>query len=700
MSSVIEISCSEASSSGLSEKKALYICSPSDPNGVFRDTEDLFQQRVIALRNSGFEVDIQRDLDTIEKVANYIAKNYPEGLDYLYFRMHGSSEVGELSELPDGRITTDLTGEAQEGVERICLAVKRGGVLITESCENGKDGSSNLLLYLAKLCHPEVAVIGSRVSNFEVQFHPELPRYHRCVSNGVDQTRMYYQTSSGNVVEISTELFDALYELMGMGPDAMDLCFRLLGEQDISESDEAIGNARELICRNGKDFEVFKEKLRKISIGRDNLSAEWQGYLDHFQKIAKDSLKHPHDLSKLRIDFIDHCGDVEVNYFENEERLGIPSGERPGGSIENAYKFLLGMAVLDRYQSIFSLIDDGDHSATSISARCIFALSGLAIHTTRPSASIRQIMGEYIATVKQSFAEAKTQRMLFHWVDSLIGSSDPCVQAKINGLCEFIAGLWDTDSDMYDEEGDLLDAIADGDIDEIKNFRESLFMKTLTENAFKPEELSELLSEMFNYFRDASEAHQSMTGTNDFRDPILEKRIMALLACHPPTMEFVQQTLLDAFQSDDAAITRCILLLGEIPQDKFDGILRTAVTGNYPKILESVLLFPQAEQVPEMEWRRLAGVAYISGKPDILRILLNRYPFSADQLKAIEKMPCRTMTFAHVQGKALLSAAINKLASDEFLRWVSERINEPQGSASGKEPEQKRRKLEDGEDCV
>ena len=199
MNSVIEISCLEDPSiSCLPGKRALYICSPSDPNGVFRDTEHLFQQRVGALRNSGFEVDIQRNLDTIEKVANYIAQNYPEGLDYLYFRMHGSSEVGELSELPDGRITTELTGDAQERVERICRSVKQGGVLITESCENGKDGSRNLLLYLAALCRPEVAVIGSRVSNFEVQFHPELPRHHRCVSNGVDQTRMYYQSSSGN----------------------------------------------------------------------------------------------------------------------------------------------------------------------------------------------------------------------------------------------------------------------------------------------------------------------------------------------------------------------------------------------------------------------------------------------------------------------------------------------------------------------
>ncbi len=253
---------------------------------------------------------------------------------------------------------------------------------------------------------------------------------------------------------------------------------------------------------------------------------------------------------------------------------------------------------------------------------------------------------------------------------------------------------------MYDEEGDLLDAIVDGDIEEIKNCRESLFMKALAENTFESDELSELLSEMFNYFREASEAHESITGTNDFRDPILEKRIAALLVCHPITAEFIQQACFDAFKSDDASTLRCILLVVGVTQENFDNIVRIAATKNYPKILECVLSFPQAEQVPEMHWRNLAGIAYVAGRPNILRIFLNRYPFSEDQLKAIEKMPCRTMTFAHVQGKALLSAAINKLASDEFLRWVSERINEPQGSASGKEPEQKRRKLEDGEDCV
>ncbi len=420
---------SSSSSSSLGQS-ALYLCAKEDNNGVFRRTKKGFEDRIATAASSGLGSDCLVS-ESILAVESYIKNNYPNGLSRLYIRAHGDQTKGRgfsltLKSTADGGvISLSTSGKQLKTLKRICQAVQPGGTLIVEGCYSGL-GKNNLLKFLAGLCNPDVLVVGSKGSAFEVGFDPILNMHTRFtdVMTKKDLTRVYY-TKSGKAQNIPIDQFNILWDFLRnkIAPDdsktlqmAYRLCYQLLGERNNLEALVKIREEnKDLIASLLQDPEDVRTDFKAMTFSKKDASPVWQEMLRELENAS---------------DVFNHHGEKEFPITPESKRGLIATSK--GVSFHNhstryiaAYQFLLGCAAIEKHKTIGILYDNGDkRTIENPGAMIMHSVSDQTIHTDE--LSLTEILSKEFPRFKESYLLAKKHRseepgLVKEWLTKIIG---------------------------------------------------------------------------------------------------------------------------------------------------------------------------------------------------------------------------------------------------------------------------------------
>ena len=406
---------------------ALIFTAVDDPNSVFKNTRENLNQRMRVLRGGSLEVTHLEGCKSFEELAQCVDSRGSAPMYMQLWRGHGNWDHFLLSEGLNGRASLESDESMQQFLKKICGAIQNNGILVTESCWNGL-GKENFSKYLTGFCNAGVVVIGSKTGEPEVETAPGLPRYQRFhYSDGKDATRIYYKTESGTVQNISSQGFAILWNFLGGSPETFDLCYPLLGERNdpvvyarIQEENQKV------LAPFVEERKAIKDRMKTLKIIRPDVGPVWQEMLEFVEKCPRFS-----SLSKMReepIPFAMRHADLSV------EESSIRWMKKHLPPEEIAYFFVLGMAALQQYKSIFQLCNTPDEQSQQFVSEAIYALSGLPIHA-KDSLSTFQRLELAIHSVKESYQLAKRTHSIERWFHIFV--DDVCVDAVINELQTF-----------------------------------------------------------------------------------------------------------------------------------------------------------------------------------------------------------------------------------------------------------------------
>lgn len=431
---------------------ALYISSPEDTVGAFRDTESQFLARVETAALSGLAVDT-KVFRTLDEVVEYLQATYPGGVDQLHFRGHGSSKACTLTSVDGGVVSTELDGDHQAVLEKICKNVRPGGILATESCNNGL-GKDNLLKHLATLVRPGVFVLGSRISEFSIEFARDLPKHIRYVGSEGDESRCYFKSSEGKVHHVSLVEVKALWEFFTSKPEEAiaklqfgpksalfatpseiyDFCCEAVGLSRFPSELEKFKLEQQALIKS-LSHEV-EPKLRNIHLQKEDVTIIWREMLDALEELHNSGEPFAYSgPTTLALAPRLESHELKVDGKGTFHNLFIPDN-----TYVKVYLFLLGCAYVDLHKTLFMLLDNGERiTATSDnpSARMIYALSNLAIHPSRHETLTETVLGRVHRQIKESFQLAKQHDRIKEWFESIASTEDPCFDAHMEKISEF-----------------------------------------------------------------------------------------------------------------------------------------------------------------------------------------------------------------------------------------------------------------------
>lgn len=406
---------------------ALIASCSQDPNSIFTDTREDLNQRITILLNDGLEVRELEKCPSFKELAQRI-----DGLSDFYMQMwrgHGSKDSFCFSQELNGVATLTADETMQALLKKICSKIKKDGILITESCFNGL-GKNNFSEYLTGLCNAGVVVIGSKTDRSRIQIAPGLPRYQRFYDqHGKDATRIYFKTELGKVQNISSEEFNILWGFLRSSPEAVDLCYRLLGERNDPEVYAKIrAENQELLARFLGDHQAFKERMKTERVTRVDVGSLWQEMFKSVEGCSRFS-----SISTMREEPVPFkLRHVDLDIDENNTLTWV--NKKQLSDEEKAYFFLLGVAALQKYKSVFQLHDNRDERSNRFLSEAIYAFSGLSLHA-KDSLTPFQRMQIAIQTVKSSYELAKNKNIIDKWFNIFV--HDICVDAIINKLNAF-----------------------------------------------------------------------------------------------------------------------------------------------------------------------------------------------------------------------------------------------------------------------
>ncbi|MBS0651268.1 MAG: hypothetical protein JSR93_08900 [Verrucomicrobia bacterium] len=417
---------------------ALYITSPEDKVGAFTDTEAQFLARVETAARNGLTVDT-KVFKTLAEIAEYLQSTYTNGVDQLHFRGHGTPTKCILTSVDGGVVSSELTGDHQADLESICKSVRTGGILATESCNNGL-GKDNLLKFLAGLVRPGVFVLGSRSSEFSIEFAQDLPKHIRYIGSKADESRCYFKSSEGKVHHVNLPEVDALWHLFRSDMSEFsiqkvyDFCSEAVAlSRAPSEIEKFKGEHQELIITLYHEVEAM---LRTIPLQKGDAPALWIEMLDDLEKLhASDPAFAYEGPTEL----------ILAPRLESHELLVDGKGtfhnlHIPDNTYVKIYLFLLGCAYVDKYKTLFMMLDNGERiTATSDnpSIRLIYALSNLAIHPNRYSTLSETVLGRVHRQIKECYQLAKQHGRIKEWFEAIGSTEDPCFDAYMEKISEF-----------------------------------------------------------------------------------------------------------------------------------------------------------------------------------------------------------------------------------------------------------------------
>ena len=418
-------------------KLALIFTAADDHNSAFRDTQGNLNQRIKVLRKDDLEVSHLEGCKSFEELAQYVDSRCSKAPIYMQlWRGHGGPDKFELSEGLNGKATLQSDESMQQFLKKICGAIQRNGILVTESCWNGS-GKENFSKYLTGFCNAGVVVIGSKTNTPEVEILPGLPRYQRFRNDGKDATRIYYKTESGTVQNISSLEFTILWNFLGCSSQTFDLCYSLLGERNdpvvyarIQEENQ------EVLAPFVNSREAIKDRMKRLNITRADVGPIWQEMLESVEKCPSFSSlskmrEEPIPLAMRQVD-LEIEEKVNIETQEKEEILHWEKKNLP--SEEIAYFFLLGMAALQQHKSIFQLCSNPDEESQRFVSAAVYALSGLPIHA-KDSFSAFQRLEIAIHSIKESYQLAKRTNTIEQWFSIFV--DEVCTEAVINSLQAF-----------------------------------------------------------------------------------------------------------------------------------------------------------------------------------------------------------------------------------------------------------------------
>ncbi|MBS0605364.1 MAG: leucine-rich repeat domain-containing protein [Parachlamydiales bacterium] len=429
---------SASQSEGSQAPVALYITSPEDKVGAFTGTEAQFLARVETAARNGLTVDT-KVFQTLAEIAEYLQSAYPDGVDQLHFRGHGTPTKCTLTSADGGVVSSELTGDHQADLESICKSVRPGGILATESCNNGL-GKDNLLKFLARHVQPGVFVQGSRSSEFSIECAHDLPNRIRYIGSKGDESRCYFKSSEGKVHHVCLPEVDALWNFFSSiksnfsEKEGYDFCSNAVGlSRAPSEIEKFKGKHQELIKSLYHEFEAM---LRTISLQKGEAPAIWTEMLDDLEKLhASDQVFTYEGPSEL----------ILAPRLESHELLVDGKGtfhnlHIPDNTYVKIYLFLLGCAYVDKYKTLFMMLDNGERiTATSDnpSIRLIYALSNLAIHPNQYATLTETVLGRVHRQIKECYQLAKQHGRIQEWFEAIGSTEDPCFDAYMEKISEF-----------------------------------------------------------------------------------------------------------------------------------------------------------------------------------------------------------------------------------------------------------------------
>lgn len=413
-------------------KSIVILSSKEDENHAFLNTEEGFKKRCEILQNADFNVEHVSNCEEFPQFAQHLEKLHPNGVFQQIWRGHGNEKCFVLSKKTYGIASIDSDESLVQSIRTICRSIQKGGYLITESCCNGK-WSDNFLKYLASFCQPGVVLIGSRNDRFDVQFEPKIPSYCRYYSEeGNDQTRIYYTSENTKIQNIDPQQMDLLWQFLGSSDETFELCYKLIGEsQNLPEYRKIYDENRELITSHLLSPKDIKKQLLNVVVSSNNLPGFWEDMIYFVKQELRYSLDEhitiPINIRSSEL-IINEEGDIHTN------------NERQSCAIEVCY-FLLGIAVLQKYKTVFQLIEhQNEPNSFSFLTECIYALSGLSFHING-SIPIFQQLNTAIQTVKNSYLLACDYNLFDNWLKILLWHSGSCVNANITALNEFYENL-------------------------------------------------------------------------------------------------------------------------------------------------------------------------------------------------------------------------------------------------------------------
>jgi len=429
---------SASQSEGSQGPVALYITSPEDKVGAFTGTEAQFLARVETAARNGLTVDT-KVFQTLAEVAEYLQSTYPNGVDQLHFRGHGTPTKCTLTSADGGVISSELAGGHLADLESICKSVRPGGILATESCNNGL-GKDNLLKFLAGHVQPGVFVLGSRSSEFSIECAQDLPNRIRYIGSKGDESRCYFKSSEGKVQHVCLPEVDALWNFLSSvksnfsEKEGYDFCSEAVGlSRAPSEIEKFKRKHQELIKSLFHELEAM---LRTISLQKGEAPTIWTEMLDDLEKLhASDQFFAYEGPSEL----------ILAPRFESQELLVDGKGtfhnlHIPDSTYVKIYLFLLGCAYVDKYKTLFMLLDNGERitkTSDNPSIRLIYALSNLAIHPNQYATLTETVLGRVHRQIKECYQLAKQHGRIKEWFEAIGSTEDPCFDAYMEKISEF-----------------------------------------------------------------------------------------------------------------------------------------------------------------------------------------------------------------------------------------------------------------------
>ncbi|MBS0652171.1 MAG: leucine-rich repeat domain-containing protein [Verrucomicrobia bacterium] len=420
------------------QRVALYITSPQDKVGAFRDTEAQFLARVETAALNGLAVDT-KVFRTLAEVAEYLQSTYPGGVDQLHFRGHGTPKTCTLTSIDGGVVSTELAGEHQASLEKICKSVRPGGVLATESCNNGL-GKDNLLKFLATLVRPGVFVLGSRVSEFSIEFARDLPKHIRYVGLEGDESRCYFKSAEERVHHVSLVEVDALWNFFNSSEFDLplekiyDFCCEAVGLSRFPSEMEKFKKAHtEIIKRLCHEVEA---KLRNIHLQKEEVPVIWREMLEALENLHNSGGPFTYSgATTLALAPRLESHELQVDGKGTFHNLFIPDN-----TYVKVYLFLLGCAYVDQFKTLFMMLDNGERitgTSDNPAIRMIYALSNLAIHPNRHETLSETVLGRVHRQIKESFLLAKQHDRVKEWFEAIASTEDPCFDAHMEKISEF-----------------------------------------------------------------------------------------------------------------------------------------------------------------------------------------------------------------------------------------------------------------------